>query len=115
MRFCKKESYGDMLLIEQTKLEGLIRDYIVHLKQDKRLAPASIASYVAAIAHFYEMNDVTLHWKKLKTFKGKFRTVVEDKPYTRQQIKTMVDGAILRDKCIILLMATAGLRRGAIQ
>jgi site-specific recombinase XerD len=66
IRFCKKESYGDMLLIEQSKLEGLIRDYIVHLKQDKKLAPASIASYVAAIAHFYEMNDVTLHWKKLK-------------------------------------------------
>jgi hypothetical protein len=36
-----------------------------------------------ALTHFFEMNDITLNWKKLKKFKAKFRTVVEDRPYTR--------------------------------
>lgn len=42
------------------------------------------------------------------------RKVVEDVPYTQQQIKSLLDKATLRDRCIILLMASAGLRRGAI-
>ena len=69
MKFCQVTSYEDMLLIDITKLEGLIRDYI--------------------------------NWKKLNKFKGRLKTIVEDKPYTRMQIKTLVDGATsLRDKCI---------------
>ena len=34
------------------------------------------------------MNDVTINWKKLKKFKAKNRYVVEDRPYSREQIKT---------------------------
>ena len=115
MKFCKREAYEQMLNIEIPKLEGLIRDYIIHLKQNKKLAPGSISMYVSGIRHFYQMNDVVLNWDKIKKFKGRFRNVVEDKPYTREQIKALVDGAAsLRDKCIILLMASAGLRRGAL-
>jgi uncharacterized membrane protein len=47
-----------------------------------------VSLYIAAIAHFYEMNDVTINWKKLKKFKAKNRYVVEDRPYSRVQIKT---------------------------
>ncbi len=80
------------------------------------MAPGSVNSYIAPISHFYEMNDVEIRWKKLKKFKAKRRTVVEDKPYTRKQIKILVDSAsLLRDKCIILVMASAGLRRGALE
>ena len=47
-------------------------------------------------------------------FKGRFRNVIEDQPYTREQIKKLVKAAPLRDKCIITLMACSGMRRGAI-
>jgi len=46
-----------------------------------------IYARTAAIAQFYEMNDVVLRWKKLKTFKGKFKNVIEDRSYTRDKIK----------------------------
>ena len=95
-------------------MEGLIRDYIIYLKTDKKLAPGRTSAYLSPISHFYEMNDIDLRWKKLKKFKAKFRSVVEDKPYTREQIKILIDSTYLRDKCIILLMASAGLRRGAL-
>jgi integrase len=61
------------------------------------------------------MNDVSINWKKLKKFKAKHYNFVEDKPYTREQIKKLVDVAQLRDKCCILLMASAGLRRRALE
>jgi hypothetical protein len=93
MKFCQVTSYEDMLLIDIKKLEGLIRDYIIYLKQVRKLAPATVSCYVAAITHFYQMNDVIINWKKLNKFKGRLKTIVEDKPYTRTQIKTLVDGA----------------------
>ena len=113
MAFCKVDTYDDMLTIEPKKLEGLIRDYIIHLKENKR-SSGTVTSYLSVISHFYEMNDVNLHWKKLGKFKGKHRNVAEDKPYTRDQIKLLLDYADLRNKCLILLMSSAGLRRGAL-
>jgi len=86
-----------MLLVSEADLESRISNYIVHLRHDKRLAPATVSSYTAPIAHFYEMNGFTLHWKRLKKFKAKHYNVVEDRPYTREQIKTLVDAAPLRD------------------
>lgn len=95
-------------------MEGIIRDYIIYLRQDKKLSPASVSAYIAAVVHFFEMNDITLRWNKLKKFKAKFRNIVEDRPYTQQEIKRLIDIATLRDKCIILVMASAGVRRGAL-
>lgn len=111
MTFCKITDYEEMAAIKPATLEGLIRDYIIHLRHERSLSPATVSSYLAPITHFYEMNDVTVKWKKLKKFKAKHRSVVEDKPYSREQIKTLVNAAPLRDKCIILVMASAGLRR----
>lgn len=104
-----------MLLQEDKhKLEDKIRDYITFLKVDKKLSSNTINLYVAAIAHFYSMNNVILNWKRLSKFKGKKRLVVEDKPYTKEQIRQLLEFADLRVKCIILLMCSAGLRRSAI-
>jgi integrase len=115
MTFCKVTDYEEMKLFSSSILEGLIRDYVIHLRHERNLSPATVSSYLAPIAHFYEMNDTTIKWKKLKKFKAKHYNVIEDKPYSREQIKTLIDAAPLRDKCIILLMSSAGLRRGAIQ
>ena len=117
MRFCKVDAgdYDAMLEIQPVKkLEGLIRDYIIYLREDKKVSPATVVSYCTAIAHFYEMNDIAINWKKLKKFKGRYHGIVEDVPYRRDQIKALVDKATLRDRCMILLMASAGLRRGGL-
>jgi integrase len=116
MIFCNIDEgdYDKMLQFDQKTLEGKIRDYTIHLKVDKKLAYNSINLYIAAVSHFYQMNDVVLNWKKLATFKGKRRLRVEDKPYSKEQIRQMLDFADLRSKCIILLMSSAGLRRGGI-
>jgi integrase len=100
--------------LNQRNLGGLIADYITHLKVDQRLSFNTVSLYVASVAHFYSMNDVSLNWKKLSKFKGKKRSVIEDKPYTKEQIRQLLDFSDLRGKCIILLMCSAGLRRGAL-
>ena len=114
MKFCEIDDYDKMLQIEPKKLEGLIADYITHMKVDKKLSYNTVSLYVSSVAHFYSMNSITLNWKRLSKFKGKRRSVVEDKPYSKEQIRQLLDFANLRLKCIILLMCSGGLRRGAI-
>src|SRR5919109_1889771 len=47
-----------------------ICDYISYLRK-KGLGHQSIASYIAAIRKFYDMNDITtLNWKKIHSFMG---------------------------------------------
>src|SRR5689334_22112625 len=115
MTFCKISNYEEIVSLKPQILEGLIRDYLIYLRHERKLSPGTVESYLTPIIHFYEMNDITIKWKKLKKFRAKYYGVVEDKPYTREQIRKLVDAAPLRDKCIILLMCSAGLRRGAIQ
>jgi hypothetical protein len=51
----------DTILRKDPKLiASEIIDYIIYLKNEKKLAPATISTQIAAIHHFYEMNDIEL-------------------------------------------------------
>jgi integrase len=60
------------------------------------------------------MDDVDLKWNKINSFKEEFHSVIEDGPYTREEIKSLVDRADLCNKAIILLLSSSGVRIGAI-
>lgn len=114
MDYRKVSEYYKLLEEESRKIESNIIEFIVHLKDQKKLAPASVNAYTAALRHFYIMNDITLNWDKINKFKSKFHDVVEDEPYTRDQIRQMLDKSDERNRAIILLMASSGMRVGAI-
>jgi integrase len=114
LRFTECTNSDQLLQIPTQNLTGLIRDYIISLRYEKKLSPASVATYTTGLTHFFEMNDVSLNWKKLKKFKAKFRTVTEDRPYSREEIGKLIANASLRNKIMILLMASSGMRRGAL-
>ena len=73
----------------------------------------SIRLNLHAIYHFYEMNDVPLNKKKINMFKEEFVKSV-DRAYSHDEIKKILHVSDLRMKSIILLMASNGLRIGAI-
>jgi integrase len=77
-------------------------------------SPATIAAYVAAIQKFYTMNDISLNWKKIKSFIPEHEKVAEDRPYTHSEIKQLYDIATLRNKSLLLLMCSSGVRVGSI-
>jgi site-specific recombinase XerD len=72
--------------------------------------------HIAALKHFFEMNDfVGMNWKKISKYMGEFYTVTEDRPYSREEIGQLVNAAhSLRDKAIILLLSSSGLRVGGL-
>jgi site-specific recombinase XerD len=115
MDYLKLPSYEyDKPLDKNPKLIQMdICDYITYLRKRGR-ASASVTTYLAALAKFYVMNDITLNWKRIKSFMGEHEKVAEDRPYTHSEIQILLDHSSVRNRAMILLMTSAGLRVGAL-
>jgi integrase len=106
------EAY-DRLLDQDPKVTHMnICDYVSFLRKQK--SPATVSSYVAAIRKFYSMNDIQLNWDKIHSFEGEKEKQAEDRPYTHLEIQTLIEKTSPRNRAIILLMASSGLRVGAV-
>jgi integrase len=111
MQYLQVNTYDELIKPDPKKIQANIIDFIIFLKDTRRLAPCSIVAYLAAIRHFYDMNEIdNLKWKKINRFKGESYPVVEDRPYTREEIKKLLDVTDLRNRAIILLMCSSGVR-----
>jgi integrase len=108
-----RDDYLSLLTGDPLLIQSRIIDFITCCKS-KGLAPATIHVNLAAVKHFYEMNDIELKWKKIHRYEGEMHRVVEDRAYTHDEIKRMVDVADIRDKALVLLLASTGMRLGAI-
>ena len=106
----------DRLLDKDPKIIQMdICDYVIHLKKSGIIASRSIQAYLAALHKFYVMNDVTqLNWTKIHSFLGENEKQTEDLPYTHSEIQLLIQKTTPRNRAIILLMCSAGLRVGAI-
>jgi len=108
MEFCGVEKFED--LIGQ---QNQIITYLMSLRE-KKLSYNSISTRLNAIYHFYDMNDISLNKKKIKMFKGEYTKKVVDRAYTDKDIKKILDVSDLGAKTIVLLMASSGIRIGAL-
>jgi integrase len=105
----------DILLLfsNEKEIQHKIIDYVLDLK-NKGLSAASIAHYVGAIMHFYAMNDVTLNRKRIGRFIPEHIRKQKDRAYTTQEISRLLEFCDLRDRSIVLLFASTGMRIGAV-
>jgi hypothetical protein len=55
--------------------------------RERKLSYNSISTRLNAIYHFYDMNDISLNKKKIRTFKGKNQREVVDGAYTYEAVK----------------------------
>jgi integrase len=107
------DQYDKLLEKEPKAIQQDICNFITHFS--KKVAPGTLSLYVSVIQKFYTMNDITtLNWKKIKSFEPERVKVAEDRPYNHSEIKSLIDRATLRNKCIISLMASSGIRVGGI-
>jgi integrase len=111
--FCNVKSYDELLEIPPAKINLLIEDWIMDLKE--KFSPNSIPTMYYGIELFFSMNDVTLNVKKLRRiFPAKVKRG-GDKPYTTDDIQKMISNArYTRDKAFMLFLASTGARVGAI-
>ena len=113
IQFYKLRDYDSMLTIDQKRLQVMVEDYVMDLKN--KVNPNSVPSYTYPILTFFEANDIELKSKKIKRL---FPTEVKKagrKAYTTNDIKKMLEHTPdLRNKCIVLFLASTGCRIGAL-
>jgi hypothetical protein len=97
---CSQPIQGDPRLIQSQLIE-----YIIYLRENRKLGSNSINTNIAAIKKFYDTNDIALKWAKIKSYvdKGKGRGGGrKDRPYTIKEISKMLEKADQREKIAIL-------------
>jgi integrase len=73
-------------------------------------------TYMCALVMFYEINDIIIRKKKISRFLGEESTRKnKDRAYTIEEIRKLLDHASIRDKALVLLLASTGMRIGAIE
>ncbi len=126
--FCKFHNTDPDELIKLNnsagQLKTMILNYIIHLKKiakqsagkPKRgvLSVNSIKLYLKGVKSFLEFHEIVLPWKKFAKFYPNDVTN-SYRSYTKAEIKKLLSVADPRDRSIILLMASSGIRVGAIQ
>jgi integrase len=119
MAYCKVSDINDLLNYGNNNpklIQSNIIDYLIELKEKRGLAFKSRCLYSTALHHFYDMNDIYLNWKKINSFIGGDEQIktVKDRPYTYEEIKRLLEKCAERERVVILLMASTGMREGAI-
>ncbi|MGH9987328.1 MAG: tyrosine-type recombinase/integrase, partial [Nitrososphaeraceae archaeon] len=75
---------------------------------------AYIHGRLASIFHFYTINRVTLNKLYVSKFQQEKKKVKKDTAYSREQIGQMLSTCNVRQKVIVLLLASTGMRVGAL-
>jgi integrase len=100
------------------KIEDTIKEFIIFMNDELKRSYSSIHIRLAAITHFYTINRVNLNRTYLSKFKPVNRKVRNnnDKAYNHKQIEKLLESSVSeRDHVTILLMASSGLRIGALR
>lgn len=107
----------DFLLFnnDSKKIQNIIKKYIDY-QYDRGLSASTIKAHYNAIKHFYESNEIVLNWALVKDWVGIVSNIKRniDMPYTYEEIHRMLDKSDERKRVIVLLLASAGMRRGAL-
>jgi integrase len=123
MDFLRVKNYSELIENQEKKwIENNIKNFLVYLRNERKISYKSASHYLDAIKKFYYVNsDYDFKWKLIKMYLGDDDDVednnssLEDRPYTKQEIQTMLNTATdIRVKIIILLISSSGIRMGAI-
>lgn len=116
IKFRQSEILENLLAENSRSTEASIMSYVVRLKNEQGLSYAARNTILSSIKHFYRMNDVeTINWYKVAKVLGENnRRVLNKRPYTREEIQKMLAIADLRMRMVILLLASTGMRIGAL-
>lgn len=108
MSYRKVPSLEELIEIDKTPrlIQSSIIEYLVYLKQLRKTSYSYRNVQLAAIKHFYRMNDFEqLNWFRISKYLGEHTRVVKDRACTIEEIQQLLSKADERMRCVILLMA----------
>jgi len=109
----KSYGYHNLTITDAKTIEMQIINHIIKLKGEGK-SWGVIHNHVSALKAYYQINDVVLNIRKIGKFMPEQRKVRKDRAYTHQEISKMLEIADSRLRVVILLLASSGMRIGAI-
>jgi len=111
--------YDKLVKLPRKKIQGLITDYVIHLKvltdREGVPNPNSYNAMLSPIKSFFDQNDILLNWKQIKNLYPKRVQNSNQSPYTDDDIRGLLEYTTsLRNKAFIHFLASTGVRVGAI-
>jgi integrase len=110
----------DVLLdLGRNAIQELVIKYVLSLRDnpDKKYSCSTVNVYCAAILYFFDNNDIELNRRIIRRYYPSDESTLydDDRPYFREEIQQIIRSGIdLRTKAMILLMASTGVRIGAL-
>ncbi len=112
-QWTKIKDFDSLLQAPQKNIQELLEDYVMYLK--KKVSPNSVPIYYAPIELFFVMNDVTVNFRKLRKLFPKKIKKGNEQGYKIEQIREIIKNTkSKRNKALVLLFASSGVRLGAI-
>jgi integrase len=102
-----------LLILGPREIEQMISTYITNMNA-RGLSYGYMNLVMAAIFHFFDMNDILLNKRKVSKFLAESKRSNKDRAYTDEEIKSLVDTGDFRFRALILLLASTGVRIGCI-
>jgi hypothetical protein len=66
--------------------------------ENKEITEGTLCNYIEALKLFCSMNDIIINWKKLRRFTGETTEIHDDRAYTYDEIKRLLEISDLRPK-----------------
>lgn len=105
---------NDLLCENNPRLvEEKIIEFIISLRE-KGLSHSAIRNYVFCVISFYKINDIMLNTTKISKFLPEYKKMKKDRAYKHEEIQKLLDIADERLRAVVLLLASTGMRIGAI-
>ncbi len=111
--FVRAKTYDELTGLDAKLLQDTLISYIKHMK-DQKAAPMSMRLKLAAVKHFFTMNDLLLNWAKIMKFVGSSRIVTKDRIYTKAELLQILEKCDERKRVMFLLLLSTGIRIGAL-
>jgi integrase len=109
------DNLDDLLTKDVKTIKYSIGDYLIYLRDIKKVSYLYRRNAQSSLHIFFEMNEVELSWIWISRFLGKNETVRKDREYTYEEISKMLDYCTnIKYKALILLLCSSGPRIGAI-
>jgi integrase len=116
LEYIKIHDLEVLLDLGKEAIQELVIKYTKSLRDDphKKYSKGTVNCRVSAILYFFDNNDIELYRRKIRRYYPSDESVYDDRPYTVEEIQHILAVRDLRSKAMILLMASTGMRIGAL-
>ena len=109
------KNYDSLIAIEPKKIQEMIEDYVLY-QRSRNKSRSFCYMVLSSLKLFFSMNDITLNWVKITKMIPEKTKSFNDKPYTTEQIKSILEHTgNIKFKAIINFMSASGVRIGSFE